>query len=130
MSVAVLDTNALMMPVECDVRVFEELDRLLGDPTLVVPAAAVAELEALADHESDGTAASEEARAANVGLDLAERCEVRETEATYGDDAVVELAQADDVTHVVTNDRPLQERLAGADVSVIRLRGRNKLAIK
>ncbi|MFB6220448.1 MAG: twitching motility protein PilT, partial [Halolamina sp.] len=26
---AVLDTNALMMPVELDVRVFDELDRLL-----------------------------------------------------------------------------------------------------
>ncbi|PSQ33365.1 twitching motility protein PilT [Halobacteriales archaeon SW_10_68_16] len=128
MSVVVLDTNALMLPVECDVRVFEELDRLLGAPTLVVPAAAVAELEALADNGS-GTAASEEARAARVGLDLAKRCEVRETDAEYADDAVVELAQAGDVTHVVTNDQPLQERLRGADVSVIRLRGRNKLAI-
>jgi acetolactate synthase-1/2/3 large subunit len=27
----VLDTNALMMPVECDVRLFEEAERLLGD---------------------------------------------------------------------------------------------------
>jgi len=126
MSVVVLDTNALMMPVECDVRVFEELDRLLGSPTLVVPAAAVAELEKLAD---DGTAAGEESRAASVGLDLAGRCELRETDAEHADDAVVELAQAGDVTHVVTNDRPLQERLRGADVSVIRLRGQNKLAI-
>ncbi len=128
MSVVVLDTNALMMPVECDVRVFEELDRLLGEPTLAVPAAAVAELEALAG-DGSGTAASEEARAASVGLDLAKRCRVHETDAGYADDAVVELAQAGDVTHVVTNDQPLQERLRGADVSVIRLRGRNKLAI-
>jgi len=130
MSVAVLDTNALMLPVESDVRVFEELDRLLGDPTLVVPAPAVGELDRLSSTESGGNAASEEAQAANVGLDLAERCVVRETAADYADDAVVELAEADDVTHVVTNDGPLQERLADADVSVIRLRGRNKLAIK
>ncbi len=130
MSVALLDTNALMMPVECGVRVFEEVDRLLGEPALVVPAAAVAELDRLAGDGSDGTAASEEARAASVGLDLAGRCEVRETGAASADDAVVELAQAGDVTHVVTNDRPLQDRLAGPDVSVIRLRGRNKLAIK
>ncbi len=129
MSVVVLDTNALMMPVECDVRVFEELDRLLGEPALVVPDTAVAELRKLAGVESNGTAASEEARAASVGLDLAGRCTVRGTDADYADDAVVELAQADDVTHVVTNDRPLRERLDGADVSVIRLRGQNKLAI-
>jgi rRNA-processing protein FCF1 len=127
MSVVVLDTNALMMPVECGVRVFEELDRLLGSPTLVVPAAVVTELERLA--ADDGTAASEESRAASVGLDLAGRCEPRETGTDHADDAVVELARAGHVTHVVTNDRPLQERLRGADVSVIRLRGQNKLAI-
>jgi len=127
MSVVVLDTNALMMPVECGVRVFEELDRLLGAPTLVVPAVVLDELDGLAGE--DGTAPSEQARAASVGLDLAKRCTVRETESSYADDAVVELAQAGDVTHVVTNDRPLQERLRSADVSVIRLRGQNKLVI-
>ena len=120
---AVLDTNALMMPVECDVRVFEELERLLGDVELVVPAAALAELRDLAE------GAGAEATAASVGLDLAERCTVRETDADYADDAVVELAQADDVTHVVTNDGPLQERLRAEGVPVIGLRGRNKLAI-
>ena len=119
----VLDTNALMMPVECDVRVFEEIERLLGDADLAVSAASVAELRDLAE------GAGEEATAASVGLDLADRCAVRETEAGYADDAVVELAQADDVTHVVTNDRPLQERLHDADVSVIGLRGQNKLGI-
>ena len=119
----VLDTNALMMPVECNVRVFEELDRLLGDEECVTSRAVVDELEKLAD------GASEEATAASVGLDLVERVRVRNTEATYADDAVVELAQADDVTHVVTNDKPLQQRLHGAGVSVISLRGQNKLGI-
>ena len=125
MSVAVLDTNALMMPVECDLRVFEELDRLLSSPTLVVPEAVRAELEDLADNGNGST----ETTAARVGLDLAQRCTVRETAASYADNAVVELAQTGDVTHAVTNDGPLQERLRGVDASVIRLRGRNKLAI-
>ncbi|MFT4923899.1 MAG: rRNA-processing protein FCF1 [Haloarculaceae archaeon] len=119
----VLDTNALMMPVECNVRVFEELDRLLDAPDLLVPAAVVAELRDLAGR------AGEEATAASVGLDLADRCTVRETDASGGDNAVYELAQADDVTHVVTNDGPLKRRLLDAGVSVIRLRGQNKLAI-
>jgi len=119
----VLDTNALMMPVECDVRVFEELDRLLGTPKPVIPAAVREELAKL----SEGN--DEEATAASVGLDLSGRCAVRETDADYADDAVLKLAQADDVTHVVTNDGPLQQRLHGAGVSVISLRGKNKLGI-
>ena len=120
----VLDTNALMMPVECNVRLFDELDRLLDGPVCAVPEAVLAELEKLAD--GSGT----EATAANVGYELGvERCQSRETDATYADDAVFELAQADDVTHVVTNDRPLRTRLLDAGVSVISLRGRNKLAI-
>ena len=53
-----MDTSALMMPVECDVRVFDELDRLLGDVEFVTPAAVIAELDRLA------TGAGEEATAA------------------------------------------------------------------
>jgi len=120
----VMDTNALMMPVECDVRVFEELDRLLGPRDLLVPEEIHAELERLAD------GAGEEATAASVGLDLAdERCHVVEHEAAYGDDAVLEVAGRDDVSHAVTNDRPLKRRLLDANVPVICLRGQNKLEI-
>ena len=47
-----MDTNALMMPVERDVRVFDELERLLGTDAsaldLVTPRAVVADLESLA----------------------------------------------------------------------------------
>jgi rRNA-processing protein FCF1 len=120
----VLDTNALMMPVEVDVRVFDELDRLLGSYECVAPRAVRDELADLA--EGSGT----EATAATVGLDLLdEHCKLRETELTYADDAVVELTARTEVTHVVTNDRPLQQRLLDAGVLVISLRGQNKLAI-
>lgn len=119
----VLDTNALMMPVECDVRVFEELERLVGETTYLVPRAVVEELRKLS--AGDGA----EATAASVGLDLTERCTIRETDADYADDAVVELAREEDA-HAVTNDKPLQRRLQDAGVSVIRLRGQNKLAFK
>ena len=120
----VLDTNALMMPVECDVRLFEELERLLGDVECVVPRASIDELEKLA-----ASGSGEEATAASVGLDLAERCTVRETEEPYADDAVCELASADGVEYAVTNDTPLRERLLAAGVSVLSLRGSDKLAI-
>ncbi|MFB6188274.1 MAG: PIN domain-containing protein [Halapricum sp.] len=119
----VLDTNALMMPVECDIRVFEELDRLLGSADCVVPQAALDELEKL----SEG--ASAEATAASVGRDLAERCGVVEADPEYADDAVLDVAQRDGIEYAVTNDKPLKERLLASGVPVISLRGQHKLAI-
>ncbi len=121
---AVLDTNALMMPVELDVRVFDELDRLLGAYDAVTPRAVIAELEKLRDDNG------EEGTAAAVGRDLADRCTVVETEAEYADDAVVAAAlAAEGEVYAVTNDRPLRDRLLEAGVDVIGLRGRNTLAI-
>jgi rRNA-processing protein FCF1 len=186
-----MDANALMMPVECDVRVFEELDRLLGrDGALVTPRAVLDELDRLA-----ASGNGREATAASVGADLArERCRVRDHEAGHADGAVYELATgvstdraaepagehataapvdpgseraggpaaglgepiagghgsgerspggsarrhasaasaaraARDSVVVVTNDRPLRERLLDAGVSVIGLRGRNALEL-
>ena len=119
-----VDTNALMMPVECDVRVFEELDRLVGPADLVTPTVVVDELERLS------TGGGEEGVAASVGLDLATaRCTAVETEASYADDAVVELAEREGTDYVVTNDRSLRDRLLDRGVRVIGLRGRNTLAI-
>ncbi|WP_324760247.1 twitching motility protein PilT [Haloarcula montana] len=126
----VLDTNALMMPVECEVRLFEELDRVArgtggdaGTVTYAVPEAVRAELDKLAD------GAGTEATAAAVGQDLLDRCSIRQTDANYADDAVLELARSDDATHAVTNDNPLKRRLLDAGVPVISLRGKNKLGI-
>jgi rRNA-processing protein FCF1 len=119
----VADTNALMMPVECDVRVFEELDRLLPDYELVTPRAVVRELEELADGNGEAGVA------ASVGLDLSERCRTVETEASYADDAVVELAERGEADWVVTNDRPLRDRLLERDVRAIGLRGGDELAV-
>jgi rRNA-processing protein FCF1 len=111
-----------MMPVECDVRLFDELDRLREEATPVVPRPVERELRGLAE------ASGEAGRAARVGHDLLERCELRETGADYADDAVLELALAADAP-AVTNDGPLRDRLLDAGVSVIGLRGKNKLAL-
>jgi rRNA-processing protein FCF1 len=156
MATVAMDTSALMMPVERGVRVFEELERLLGDSEArsasdsssaerssadsraaeprddggtprgiecAVPEAVRDELAKL----SDG--AGEEAVAASVGADLAaERCRTVEHDASYADDALVELAPEFD--YVVTNDGPLKERVLDAGTPVIHIRGRNKLAIR
>jgi rRNA-processing protein FCF1 len=119
----VLDTNALMMPVECNVRLFEELERLLSAVDPVVPESVLTELEKLADGNG------EEGTAASVGRDLAERCSVVEADPDYADDAVLAVARRDSIDYAVTNDAPLRERLLDAGVPVISLRGQHKLAI-
>jgi rRNA-processing protein FCF1 len=120
-----LDTSALMMPVELDVRLFDELSRIAEGYEAVVPEAVVEELRELSAGGGgiEGTAAS-------VGYDLAvDRCERVNTEASYADDALVELAAEERVDAVVTNDRPLRDRVMDASVPVIALRGTNKLEI-
>jgi rRNA-processing protein FCF1 len=117
-----MDTNALMMPVESNIRVFEELDRLLVNPELLVPRAVLSELDALAGSHG------EEAIAASVGRDLSERCRPVEHESTNADDACVELAGTA-CEFVCTNDRPLAERILESGVPVIGLRAKNTLAI-
>ena len=119
-----LDTSALMMPVQLDVRLFDELERLLDAYEATAPQPVVEELRRLS--EKGGT----EGTAATVGHDLAiERCLIVDTEASHADDALVELASEGAIDHVVTNDLPLRDRVLETNVPVIALRGRNKLAI-
>lgn len=121
-----LDTNALMMPVECDVRLFDELERVLNaTPELLVPSTVITELRSLT--EDNGVAG----QAATVGLDLAQRARTVTSTAEYADDAIVTIATDPraDVTFVVTNDRELRERLTSRGVHVIGLSGGDTLAV-
>lgn len=117
-----MDTSALMAPVETGVRLFEELEALLGDVEVVVPDSVRRELDGLADQ------AGEPGRAAAVGLDLASRCGSIRTAHDHADDALVALATAGRVDGVVTNDSALKERVLAANTQVIHLRGRTQLA--
>ena len=138
-----LDASALMAPVEADLRLFDELDRVLGTYEAVVPRAVIAELDRL----SSGNGAA--ATAASVGRDLAGRARTVEAGSSggndggngddgenggstrpYGDGALVALARAGRADYVVTNDRSLIERVLGADTPVLCLRGRNTLRIR
>jgi rRNA-processing protein FCF1 len=124
MHVVAVDANALMLPADQDLRLFAELERLLGDYEAVVPQSVRDELAELAS----GT--GEAATAAGVAADLAvDRCDSVETEESYADDALHALAVGEDVDAVVTNDGPLKERVLDAGTPVIHLRGRNQLTI-
>ena len=124
MTRAVLDSNALMTPVEVGVRTFAELDRLLGEYETVVPEAVLAELDRLS------SGGGEAAKAAGVGADLARReCETVCHDAGYADDAIVEVGRRAEIDYAVTSDMPLRGRLLEANVPVICLRGRTKFEI-
>lgn len=113
-----------MAPVELDVRLFDELERLIGQSEPVTPQAVLEELRRLAD------GGGEAATAARVGLDLAtERCRVLDTAAADADDALVELAREARVDYIVTTDQPLRDRVLAVGVPVIGIRGKNVLAI-
>jgi len=124
MTIVALDTSALMAPVERDLRLFDELDRMLGAYQLVVPRTVRRELG-----ELTGSAGGTAAKAAAVGADLAERGEARETDADTADAALVELAEAGTVDLVASMDGPLADRILAAGVPVITDRGQQTLEI-
>lgn len=125
MAVVAVDTSALMLPVELEIRVFDELERLLGDVEAVVPAQVVDELERL---RSDGGTTG---RAARVGLELLEAsCTVVDGEAPTVDDAVIALALEGPAGYVVTADRELAARARSAGVPAITPRGRRRLSVQ
>lgn len=123
--IVALDTNALMMPVELNVRTFDEIERLLGAAELVVPRAVLDELDRLAS-SGEGN----EAKAANVGRELAEtHCQPIEEKPGDADGVIAQLADEHAIDYVVTNDAPLRNRVLDAGIPVISLRGRTNLAI-
>lgn len=125
MTTVAVDTSALMLPIELDIRLFDELERLLGDYEAIVPAQVVAELDRLS--EEGGTVG----KAASVGSSLAQQhCRVVEVDSASADDAVLELATSGAATYVVTADRELADRVRTAESPAITPRGRRQLAIQ
>lgn len=118
MKSVVFDTNALLMPAEHGVDVFDEVERLVGGFRGVVPEEVANEVESLG------------VRGANVAREMLDLCTVVEVDADdveYADDAVVSAAE--DADAAVTNDSELKNRLLKAGVPVIHLRGDNRLGV-
>ena len=122
--VVIIDTNALMMPVEVGVQTFSELERLLGAADYVVPEPVLAELRRFANKTG------KERSAAIVGEELAtDYCRSIETNEESADNAIAALARENVADYVVTNDASLRQRVLDERIPVISLRGRNKLTI-
>jgi rRNA-processing protein FCF1 len=117
-----LDTNALMMPVQCRIDLFDELGSLLGAFEPVVLRGVIDELEGLA------AGRGRDAAAARLGIALAARCTVvpAPSRGLPVDEQLAAYAEAHRCP-VVTNDRGLREALLSRGISVISLKNERKL---
>ncbi len=120
----ILDTNALMMPAQFNVDLFEGLRELLGAYDALVPAEVVYELRGLS------MGRGKDAAAARFGLTVATRCTVLSelAEDIPVDDKVIRTAEMFNAV-VVTNDRELRSRLKQHRIPVVVLRSRCKLEL-
>ncbi len=120
----ILDTNALMMPAQFNVDLFEGLRELLGSYDMLIPAEVVYELRGLS------TGRGIDAAAARFGLTVATRCTVLSelAEDIPVDDKVIRSAEMFNAV-VVTNDKELKNRLIQRRIPVVVLRSRCKLEL-
>jgi rRNA-processing protein FCF1 len=123
----ILDANALFVPLQFKIDIFEELKMVLDgsfEPILLSPIRK--ELEKIADESSPKMRKN-----ASYALKLAEKCrpfEVDEKFVGSPDDAVVQMAQ-EWKCPVFTNDRKLRKRLRNINVPVIYVRQQSRLEI-
>jgi hypothetical protein len=123
----ILDSNALFVPLQFKIDIFEELQTLLGvkfEPVLLSPI--LKELETIAEKGSPKMR-----KWTSYALKLAEKCtfsEVGEKIAGSPDDTIVEAARKRNYL-VFTNDRKLRKRLRDINVPVIYVRQKSHLEI-
>jgi len=122
--IVLLDANALMMPAQNKIDLFEELRRLLGAFDSVVLSGVLRELDGLARGKG------RDAAAARLGKTLAARCSVPENQESGEpvDDQIISYAETTRCM-VVTNDRVLRDALLSRGIRVISLVNDKKLDI-
>jgi len=122
----ILDSNALFVPIQFKIDIFQELKTLLNrnfEPVLLRPIQK--ELERLAREGSPQTR-----KKASYALKLAEKCTIVavKEETASPDDVIFQTARRWNCP-VFTNDRELRERLRNINVPVIYVRQKSRLEI-
>ncbi len=119
-----LDTNALLMPAQFGIDLYDELMNLFGDFEPVTLEEGVGELRGLTRGRG------RDAAAARVGLALALRSTIvpSGSAADRVDDRVIEYARRERCT-VVTNDRELRNALLREEIDVVSMRRQRTLEL-
>ncbi len=119
-----LDANALMMPVQFGIDIYEELHLLLGDYEPVTLEDVVGELEGIARGRG------RDAAAARVGLAMAERVAVLPggCDKDRVDERLIQYAERSGCI-VVTNDRNLRDALLKRGIDVVSMRKQKRLEL-
>jgi rRNA-processing protein FCF1 len=122
----ILDSNALFVPAQFNIDIFEELKNLLNrNFEFILPSPVKKELERIASQGQEKTR-----RRAEMALKLAQKCTLLETEDSSGstDDLILEIARTQRYP-VFTNDRQLRNRLRDINTPVIYVRQKSRLEI-
>ena len=123
----ILDSNALFVPLQFKIDVFNDLNRLLKRSfELILLSPVKRELEILA-----GKGTPKMRKKASYALKLAEKCKYVEVEtpaSALTDDTIVKIAKEWKAA-VFTNDRQLKKRLRDISVPVIYVRQKSRLEI-
>jgi len=123
----ILDSNALFVPLQFKIDIFNDLKRLLNrNFELILLSPVKRELEALAEKGSPKMRKN-----ASYALKLAEKCKYVEVDglaSTLIDDIIVKIAKEGGFP-VFTNDRQLKKRLRDISVPVIYVRQKSRLEI-
>jgi len=119
-----LDTNALLMPAQFGIDLYDELMNLFGDFEPVTLEEVVGELLGLTRGRG------RDAAAARVGLAMARRSTIVPSGSTADrvDDRVIEYARREGCT-VVTNDRELRNALLREEIDVVSMRRQRTLEL-
>ena len=119
----ILDSSSIMMLFEHSINLEDELARLLGKVSIIVPKQIVDELIFLSKYGK-----GRKKRLAKPSLDLIKKYKIIESEGK-GDDSVFFLAKKLN-SIVVTNDRNLRNRLKESSLQTIFLRGKKRLVLE
>ena len=123
----ILDANALFVPLQFNIDIFEELKKLLSrNFELVLLSPTLHEMQRIASQGSPSMR-----KKASYALKLAEKCkllEVRGEAGTSTDDLILHVAGRCKCP-VFTNDRQLRNRLRDINMPVIYVRQKSRLEI-
>ena len=120
-----LDANALMMPAQFQIDLFDELRNILGGFEPIVLQSVIRELEGLT------RAKGRHGAAARLGLTLGEQCTIaadKNESAGSVDAQVIDYAVRHNCV-VVTNDRGVRDELFAHGIGVISMRKQKKLEL-